>query len=385
MSGGPVANGPALTPESSAALAALSAVALGLVAAIHATNFGPGCETGAAGASGAVAAVEAFVAFGVGRVAVPYFFAASGLLFFHRISGRGDVRAKLRRRVGSLLVPYLAWSGLILLAYALALRTPLAPLARQMNGPDPHAGPAAWLRSWLLVPAAGHFWFVRDLFVLALFTPLLWPLLSRLGRWRWTVPAAAWVAWAVLPDPVVISSRPPWGVASLVALASFTTGACLAPFADRLDRLRVVGAPLGIAAAVWVGLCAVRLYGPGWSPAANLLLDRGAIAVGLVVFWSLGPSAVRLVRAVRAGAVERHAFFCYAAHFPAVVVLSKGGTRLVGGAPAGHLAAFLLAPVLTLAAAAVAAEVLARYAPPVLRLLSGGRVARIVPRPAPAP
>ena len=374
-----------LSAAASAQLAALSGWGVLLVAAVHGTTLDSAAARSAGGALGAVAAGQAAVAFGAGRVAVPFFFVASGLLFFLRLHAFSQLRGKLRRRVGSLLVPYLAWSGLWLAAYAIAVRAPAtASLAARLHAPAPDAPAAAWLRAWLLDPAAGHLWFVRDLLVLNLLAPALWAAFRLCGRAGWVLPAAAAAAWVALPDPAPISLRPWWGAVSLVGLTGFLFGGWLAGDAARLDRRRPAGFAAAAVFMVWAALVGVRLFAGPWGPGANRALDCAGIAAGLAAFWACGPAAARL-SAGAPGAVSRHSFFCYAAHFPAVAVAALLVVRVGGGTPAAHAAAFLFAPPAVILAVAGVAAALARFAPALLGVLSGGRgVARVRP-PAPDP
>ena len=370
-----------LSADSSAALTALSGCGVFLVAWVHGTTLSVGLPETAAG--GAVRRFEAFVAFGPARVAVPFYFVASGLLFFLGLRRAADLRAKLGRRASSLLLPYLAWSGLVLAAYAAAAGVPAtAGAAAKLDGPPLSADVLAWLAAWVWDPVAGHLWFVRDLLVLNLLGPAFWGAYRLLGTAGWLLPAGCAAVWAALPDPPVIGFRPWWQVVTWGGLAGFTLGGWLAGDPGRLDRFRPRGVTLAAVAAAWFILCAVRT-GTAWSPAADRLLDRAAIAAGLAAYWGFGPLAVAAARRGPPAAVGRHAFFCYAAHFPAVPALVIAVVAVGGGSPAAHLAAFLVVPPAAVLAAAGVAGALRKFAPPVLSVLSGGRgVAR---RPAPAP
>lgn len=143
--------------------------------------------------------------------AVPLFFAISGYLFFlnARDFSLHTYGKKLSRRVRTLLVPYVVWTAVALLLYAL----------RDMHGlPSLHRVTAALSASWAhhggfdslwgctpmgkgfrhilgfwvhatTGPALQPLWFVRDLMVVALLTPVVYRLLRHLGFWGLLVPA----------------------------------------------------------------------------------------------------------------------------------------------------------------------------------------------------
>lgn len=139
-------------------------------------------------------------------VAVPFFFLISGLYFFKGLDEWDSSvwKSKIRKRVGSILVPYLLWNFIALLCY------PLTRLAGHLvNGaafPDiitqiNERGLLRlfWNRSlygslnnevttlfgWTSVtgaPMDAPTWFLRDLMVVILFTPLIWWLIRHLNK-----------------------------------------------------------------------------------------------------------------------------------------------------------------------------------------------------------
>ena len=46
----------------------------------------------------------------LGQIAVPYFFMASGFLFFYNVHTVKDVFLKIRRRIYTVLIPYFSWN-----------------------------------------------------------------------------------------------------------------------------------------------------------------------------------------------------------------------------------------------------------------------------------
>ena len=350
----------------------LTALAVVLVCLIHGTTArscgGPG---GAGGGPSAADRAEGFVVYGLARVAVPYFFFASGLLLCSGVRAAGWA-GKLGRRARGVAAPYLVWSGLWLAAYAAALNSPAAGLARQLDGPA-GGGAGAWLRAWLLDPVAGQLWFLRDLLVLTAAAPA-WAGLPRAAR------AAAVVGllgvWVASPERVVIADRPAWWVVSPVGLFWFAAGAeagLRGWVPPALPRPAAAAAAAAWVAAAAVGSRAVPVGWPvGWADGRQLA-DRASVVAGLAALWAAAAGRDGRPLGRPAAALARHAFLLYAAHFPpvaaAVVVLS----RWFGCGFAGRAATFLAATAGTLAAATAAAELLRRYLPRLHTLLSGGR------------
>lgn len=118
----------------------------------------------------------------IARVAVPLFFLFSGFLFFYRTEKFtwGVYNEKLAKRVRTLLIPYVFWNLLIILClcylynygenYSLTdwLRAFWCETVPVFNG----EGIASY-------PVSNQFWYIRDLMVTAMFSPLIYLICKR--------------------------------------------------------------------------------------------------------------------------------------------------------------------------------------------------------------
>ena len=150
-------------------------------------------------AGGVYDLVRLALAYVLGAGAVPCFFLISGYLFYYSTGGRLTrplYTRKVRRRIHSLLLPYLLWNVLALLLLALT-RQPHYSLAELSDTLLTH--PAQTLYGWLWSGPKGYpvnvpLWYMRDLLVLTLAAPALpWLSASRypVTHWRsWLLPAA---------------------------------------------------------------------------------------------------------------------------------------------------------------------------------------------------
>lgn len=127
---------------------------------------------------------------GLTIVAVPGLFTISGYLFFANME-RFDWNVfvgKWRRRVGTLLVPYLIWNvAKICFMMLIAFR------AGGLNGVfDMFAANGGWRILWdgaepIQNPAMMVTWYLRDLMVMSLLAPLIYVLVKRLHAVLWVV------------------------------------------------------------------------------------------------------------------------------------------------------------------------------------------------------
>lgn len=129
----------------------------------------------------------------IATIAVPAFFFISGYLFFakYHTFGWHEYVLAMRRKFMTLAVPYVLWIGIVY--YGLGMLTGFK------NGPEPwNLYQIFWAESdgfvaksifgysfsILSTPAAlGVLWFVRDLMVAMLLTPVFWFVTKRLRLW----------------------------------------------------------------------------------------------------------------------------------------------------------------------------------------------------------
>lgn len=122
----------------------------------------------------------------IAHIAVPLFFFISGFLFFYKTDfSLHEYKRKLLKRARTLLIPYLFWNVCVLLL-KIGTETLLPSMLSGNNAPLSGYG----LKEWLNVfwdynngePICYQFWFIRDLMVVVLFSPLIFYIV-RYGRW----------------------------------------------------------------------------------------------------------------------------------------------------------------------------------------------------------
>ena len=297
------------------------------------------------------------------RIAVPLFFMMSGFLFFHSTVFSAEMyRAKLRSRAKSLLVPFLFWNLALFGLVAVAQSVPrLAPLFNSQNQAFATLTPFQMIDFILGIthyPIAYQFWFIRDLMVLVVLSPLLWLAARKLPWVALALFSAAWI-FDIWPTPVP-SAEP----TLFFYLGSFVAIRRRSLF--EVDRLGWWLAALFI--LFTGGLCAEQLLYK-----TNYLLHP-AMAVGLVLAlkasrW-LAASAWWRDRLVALGGAS---FFIFAVHEPLVTIgkkLAFGALPMTAGTV---LATYAVLPVLVIGAALLVYRALAAVAPKFLRIISGGR------------
>ena len=127
--------------------------------------------------------VQDLVSQGISRAAVPFFFVVSGFLLFKDFPKEGIVAwwlRKLRKRLKTLCVPYFAWSLFGLLSTFVMTRF----ASTQIYSYDV-ASPTWWLEVLGITTPPKfmfHLWFVKAIFLFAVFSPLIAAIVFRLPK-----------------------------------------------------------------------------------------------------------------------------------------------------------------------------------------------------------
>ena len=111
----------------------------------------------------------------VGRIGVPLFFFISGFMFFANISNDCKInsfffiyKGKMRRRLRTLVIPYLLWN---------LIAIPFVFLKDEVEFNFYNIISAFWNYTndgtWFF-PVNGVMWFIRDLFIVSLFSPIIY-------------------------------------------------------------------------------------------------------------------------------------------------------------------------------------------------------------------
>lgn len=312
--------------------------------------------------------------------AVPLLSLISGWLFFSFLDESAadpaaSLFSRIRRRFSSLYVPLVTWNFLYLGAL-LALYTafPNYALFNALNIDFDRADLTQYLNAVFAIdrsPLAFQFWFVRDLFVAILLSPVLWVLIKRAP---YVAAAVFFTVWLVNYDTRIFL-RPD------VPFFFFLGGLI------RSSRTDVgVGARATIIlASIYVLLVTARALGPYLIDESALLaaFTRLMRLIGALACWGL---FLRLAGTKFGASVSQwgpFAFFLYAAHFPLMAEVKLLLWNLLPAVNDFWMVAHYLASVIsTVILCLGAAVLLARYVPGLFGVLNGGRVPSLSGRPA---
>lgn len=307
--------------------------------------------------------IQQFISVGIGQIAVPGFFMLSSYLFFRNFSW-DQLGRKWKGRFHSVVIPYFAWNTLYYLGYVIAARLPaVTAVVGKRQVPF---NKIEWMAAVFQYRYAPIFWYLYQLILLILLSPVLYLILKRriLGLMYLVLLLAAVHFHLDTQNPNT----------DALFYYSFAAYGALhgrkAAEAPQAPKRRMTGGVLLFLAV----LCFFRMGNPGsdvlWTVAYRFLMP--------VSLWVLADGE----RWIETKPWMRQSMFLYAVHFVIVRFVNKGSAMILRpglgekAMAAASLAVYFVLPVIVVTVSYMAALFLGKYMPWLWRILSGGRSLR---------
>jgi len=347
-------------------LKALSLAAIVLVVFIHSHNEEVKFASGemAGNPEQWVLFVENFVSKGIARIAAPIFFMISGLLFFlsYDFTLQGIV-SKFKSRLKSLVVPYLIWSvfGLILI-----LSLQLIPWSKDFFTKELiiHYSISKLLRTIFFDPIPYQLWFIRDLFMLVIVSPLIWYLTKSL---RGVLLAILMVLWTIAPKTFSFFTNE--------ALLFFTLGCALALDKKLLNHIfSEFWSYYFFLSWLMIVLAATYLltFHPEMDVVGLTALNNLGIVTGILAVWSCYDH-IDHAQVTKYSVAFGYTFIIFVFHEPVLTILIKGMFFVLGKTNLSSILIYILAPLIAIAISVTVRFVLMKHAPRFYKIATGGR------------
>ena len=319
------------------------------------------------------------------KIIVPVFFIISGYLFFFRGEFNGSVyRQKLRKRVRTLLIPYLLWNLIPILIHVLYL----LPFAfHQTVSEEIHITPIRLFHTFFAnYPNEGIFvvprldtsgssgfpypvnlpmWYVRELMVMVLLSPVVFWLIQRMGKWIIMLLGLVYFFYYPLVMP-----EGSWGVLLSQAAFFFTCGAYCGihriNFVVALKRFTFV--PL-----LYFVVASIDAFTKG--AVYNLYIFQADVLLGTVAAVVIAARFIELGRVHVNQTLANSSFFVYALHTCVLFEVSKIVFIVfrLGDNVWSMLILYVATPLFTAALCVALYLLLKRFVPSLCNLLTGGR------------
>ncbi len=299
----------------------------------------------------------------LGRLAVPMFFAMSGFLFFRGTEESIKVvYRKLRRRIRTLLIPYLLAASFLPTVFLLLKLTGLLDFLVSKSF---YYLTEPWWKILFRVflynvpdegPFAFHLWFLRDLIIVVCFTPFLW----KLKRIRFGLEAFMLAMFVLFLFEVRF---PP-----AKAFLWFCLGAQY--FQKLVQTSWIKG---GAIAYVVISLLQIVFPNDDWR-----YVEVPLTAIGILCAWScyerLVPKSFSLASHARLNTICQGTFFVYLYHIPLLLVVCRGIELCLHRSSVVDAFAYLVSPWITMGCLVMIAMLLHKIFPRFYAVLVGGRV-----------
>lgn len=268
------------------------------------------------------------------RIAVPAFFFISGYLFFLNMErwDWGRYIDKLRRRVHTLVVPFIVWNLLVFGLY-FCIQTFAPSLIYNEHELIRNYGISDYLNAFGFnlfdEPICYQLWFIRDLIVLVLLSPLFYALMAILRRFRYFT-----IAGIVLIAVV--------GGGNFIDDIYFVLGACFPLLNIQIEPLlRRLG---GYAVVFYIFILVLQMLGNNSGLDRNFMKLCGVVSV----FWISSLQSVQ--RYSLSKTITQSTFFIYAYHGIALMALTRAFVKVLNiSSDMGYCLVYLIVPIVTIA------------------------------------
>jgi surface polysaccharide O-acyltransferase-like enzyme len=314
---------------------------------------------------GLVFFIEEFFSQGLNRIASPLFFIISGYLFFANINDiPADFIRKLKKRVRTLVVPYLIWSLVGLFIYWALQLHPLAnvfftkTLIRDLDFSE-------LLYNIILASVPYQLWYIRDLTVFVLLSPLFYILIKRLGL---ILLLSSFVFWILEFNFFVFRNQ---------SLFFYILGSNLALNYKKfsLSQSRIKSYPFVI---IWISVVFIKtilFYFNLAEPDLLKLFHKVGIVSGILAINFLYDNlyVITVSQIEKLKPLFVYSFFIFASHEPLLTIIKKSMLHFTGNNSLGMFTVYILAPVFTIFCCLITAQTMRRYIPRFYSVFTGGR------------
>jgi fucose 4-O-acetylase-like acetyltransferase len=325
---------------------------------------------------------EYFLANGIFRFRIPMLFIISGYLF----AMHDQQSNRMRKRVRTLLVPYLIWSAIgIAFTYILEFSVSGQAIVAgshivQIDQSRFLLHDYKWyemLGKWLFFPVPYQLWFIRVLFIYNLAYPAIrWCVLRPVGKWIFFSIAA--IMWLGTMGLVLIEGE---------GLLFFSLGVWMQKTGFRIDARPRIMKPIwwGIA---FVGISGIKTilaftgepYLGGAVFPVLTLLHKLVVLSGLMACWyGLDKLVGWCMNRKWFVWLSAFSFMIYAMHAPLVAYLINPVLLMLEAVPGAHLIAFFLLPLALIIAIISFSALTRKILPGLYGVLTGGRGIQVRP------
>lgn len=307
--------------------------------------------------------VQRTISKGMAYMAVPLFFMLSGYFFFSqkKTFTREDYFSKLKKRVKTLLIPYLVVSALSILLFAVLNKTGIYKIG-WIQLDIWHMPLGELLNLWLINPVSYQLWFIQYLILLCLISPIIY-LLIRHVKYFYIVPV--FLFWFVLYYKI---DHP------TISLTFFSLGAFLSinnitfPTYKKQYRLSSI-----VSILLWISGSYIALNYVDNEFWMNIVRNI-SILFGFISVWFLYDLLYSRWQKIFHSKIIIYVFFIYLFHEPFLTFAKYGCFYILKAlTPLSSLLIYILLPTTIISVCIITGMLVKRYLPRFYNLITGSR------------
>ncbi len=294
---------------------------------------------------------------GLTGVAVPMFFLLSGILFFKGVDSAKDCLPKIKKRVRSLLVPYLIWNVVFVLWYLILQNLPGVGgyINNDIVGKVFTKDVGSDIYELLWKPVNFPLWFLRDLMIMVALSPILFYLIKYL---KWGSPLLI-----LLASPYVNFNVSPF----------FLLGGCIAIHSnlEKIDSKLAGGGIMTIVTLIYFGNAITRLFTDYNHPYVSFIV----YLCGVISIWRLYDMfyIFYVKKPVFLNRILGYSFFIYLFHEPVFNIIKKVNLRILGEHEWSLILLYFMNPIIMCVISVAVAKFMQNLIPKTYSVLVGGR------------
>lgn len=306
------------------------------------------------------------------RVINPTYFTISGFLFFYGLNAMTDCFPKMKKRLRTVLIPFVLWNVIVVLESLFFSHNPFTKEFFNFNLLDKYHSLSTGLYNLLICPAGFHLWFLRDLIVYIAISPIIYWLIKKFS---WYVP----IILLVITPPLMQAFN-----LGHLEIAFFTLGGTIAIKSDLQFVRTFLSKPIVAAsAAIYLGLSFTwDFFLPNHFRGEEYLSILFS-ACGMITVWRGYDSLSQITNLERNHLLQtltNYSFFIYLFHEPVLFVIMQLGTSLFGVNSRSLSFLYIINPILVIILAIIVAKTIKTIVPSLYSVLTGGRIARFQSR-----
>jgi surface polysaccharide O-acyltransferase-like enzyme len=312
--------------------------------------------------------IQNFFGKGITYVAVPFFFLISGYLFFLKFNGTmAEFAQKYRKRAKTLFLPYLAWSAWGLFFY-FALQQ--IPQSKNFFTHELIAdySISKFLDTLFIHPIPYQLWFIRDLMILVLISPLIYGAIKYLRALFIVILFTLWLGFLNFEFSILYN----------ISIFYFSLGAYFAIYKKDVLLKKRTENKYWIVTFLWILTVLLKTVLLQLNNDQFLLLslvDKLSVMLGIVAIWSMYDYIMsdKEKPNKKIYYISLFSFFIFASHEPILTIVKKGIFSISGASETMSIINYFLAPIITIIISILLGVFLKKYASKFYGLITGSR------------